>query len=649
MRDDHHLVLFAAFYRGHNETMGKIGRLAYHISRKDKGSISRESPQINEHRRSHAARLYCTSGQTTPCNNVDSRLMKVPHRLSIKTFRRRLSSFDSVPQFAILGIVSGFVTGLVVVLFRLAIEWPLQAMLGNDPENFEGLDPMSALLLPIAGAVVLIPMMIFFSQTDRRVGVVHVLERLARHQGHMPLRNALIQFATGVVALISGQSGGREGPAIHLGAAGSSLIGHYLSLPNNSIRILVGCGAAAAISASFNTPVAGVIFSMEVIIMEYTIAGFIPVILASVVAALMAQLVFGSATAFEIPSVSMTSFFDLPVVIVEGVMIGIFAAAFIKCLILVQRFAPKALWIRLLAAGTLTGSVAMVVPEVLGVGYDTVNMALIGELSVGILIFAFAAKLIVSASVLALGIPVGIIGPTLFIGAMAGGVIAVLAARLVPGVSEPAFYVTLGMGAMMGAVLQAPLAALMAVLELTNNPNIILPAMLVIIIANMTTSQVFGLKSVFLTQMELMGLEFRQNPLSMALNRASVASIMIRSFSRVSRLVPMEAAKSLVIDRAYWLLVDGENGPSFILRTEDLAQYLKSEASEGVEEVDLAAIPATRKDVTSVLLQATLSEALDTLNDSGVQALYVNRITAPLLDSPVGIITREDIESFYQT
>ena len=189
----------------------------------------------------------------------------------------------------------------------------------------------------------------------------------------------------------------------------------------------------------------------------------------------------------------------------------------------------------------------------------------------------------------------------------------------------------------------------MAVLELTNNPNIILPAMLVIIIANMTTSQGFSHKSVFLTQMEMMGLEFRQNPLSMALNRASVASIMIRSFSRVSPLLPIEEAKSLVAERPYWLLVDGEKGPAFILRTEDLEQFLKSDESDGAQQVNLAEIPATRKDVTSVLLRATLSEALDTLNATGVQALYVNRITAPMLDSPVGIITRQDIESFYQT
>ena len=177
-------------------------------------------------------------------------------KLSIRTFRRRLASIDSMPQFAILGLASGFLTGLVIIAFRLAIEWPLDQLLEDGPESFETLDPVSAFSLPIAGALLLVAIFALLSKQDRRVGVIHVIERLARHQGHMPLRNAVVQFITGVIALASGQSGGREGPAIHLGAAGSSLIGQYLQLPNNSVRVLVGCGAAAAISASFNTPVA---------------------------------------------------------------------------------------------------------------------------------------------------------------------------------------------------------------------------------------------------------------------------------------------------------------------------------------------------------------------------------------------------------
>ncbi len=572
--------------------------------------------------------------------------MKLSRKVSMRTFRRRLASFDSIPQFALLGIVSGLVTGLVIIAFRLFIEWPLGFLLTDHAENFESLHSFTAFVLPIAGAIVLIPILAAFSPSDRRTGVVHVLERLARHQGHMPLRNLVIQFFTGAIALASGQSGGREGPAIHLGAAGSSLIGHYMQLPNNSIRVLVGCGAAAAISASFNTPIAGVIFSMEVIIMEYTIAGFIPVILASVVAALLTQLVFGSATAFDVPQVSMASFFDLPMLLFEGVFIGVTAAVLVKCLISVYRVAPEPLWIRLLIAGAFTGMVAMVVPEIMGTGYDTVDLAIIGELGIIVLITVGLLKIVTTATAIALGMPVGIIGPTLFIGAMAGGVIGFMAGLISDDLSSPAFYVMLGMGAMMGAVLQAPLAALMAVLELTNNPNIILPAMLVIIVANMTASQLFGLRSVFLMQMEILGLEFRQNPLSMALNRASVASIMIRSFKRTSRHIVIEDAAELIKDKPLWLLVDNEKKPGFILRTEDLESYLREHDNE---EIDLAAIPATRKDVTSILLQATLSEALDMLNQSGVQALYVNRISAPMMDSPVGIVTREDIETYYQS
>lgn len=578
----------------------------------------------------------------TPICNLVMKLLK----FSIRTFRRRLASIDSVPQFAILGIASGFLTGLVIIAFRLAIEWPLDQLLEDGPESFETLDPAAAFSLPVAGAILLVLIFTVLSKTNRRVGVIHVIERLARHQGHMPLKNALAQFITGVVALASGQPGGREGPAIHLGAAGSSLIGQYLQLPNNSVRVLVGCGAAAAISASFNTPIAGVIFSMEVIVMEYTIAGFIPVILASVVAAMMTQIVFGSLTAFDVPPVVMSSFIDIPILVVEGAFIGVIAAAYVRAMLLFYKISPSKMWQRVMTAGFITGTAALILPEVLGIGYDTVNLALLGELSLVLLLTALVLKLILSSAIIALGIPVGFIGPTLFMGAMAGGMFAFFARFVDAGLSDDALFVMLGMGAMMGAVLQAPLAALMAVLELTNSPGIILPAMLVIIIANMTASQVFGVRSLFLLQMEVLGLEFRQNPLSMALNRASVASIMTRSFARVAPVVELEAARLLVVQKPYWLLVNGKERPAFILRTEDLAQYLSFQPEE---QIDLTAIPATRKDVTSIFLQATLSEALDSLNQSGLQALFVNRISAPLLDSPVGILTREDIESFYQS
>ena len=171
--------------------------------------------------------------------------------------------------------------------------------------------------------------------------------------------------------------------------------------------------------------------------------------------------------------------------------------------------------------------------------------------------------------------------------------------------------------------------------------------MLVIIIANMTASQVFNIKSVFLTQMELMGLEFRQNPLSMTLNRASVASVMSRSFVRINRHISRTEALDIIRDKPIWLLTSHQHpgGASYIVRTADLIHFLDTDPRA---QIDLDEIPATRKDVTGVLLQATLAEALEALNKSGVQALYINRISAPMTESVVGIVTREDIESFYQ-
>ncbi len=269
----------------------------------------------------------------------------------------------------------------------------------------------------------------------------------------------------------------------------------------------------------------------------------------------------------------MVSFYDLPFLVVEGIFIDSIAALFVKAIDLLHRAAPASMSLKLIIAGTVTGLVAMLVHRVLGVGYDTVNGALLGEIPLMLLIAVCFLKLLTSV---AMGMPVGLIGPTIFIGAAAGGILSILANHVSTDLSSPAFYVMLGMGAMMGAALQAPLAALMAVVEMTHNPNIILPAMLGIVIANITASELFGQKSIFVTQMDMLGLEFRQNPLSIALNRASVASIMSRSFQRVPTIISGELLQETLEKRPRWLLVDDEKIPSMILRTEDLVLYLES-------------------------------------------------------------------------
>ena len=371
--------------------------------------------------------------------------------------------------------MAGFLTGLVVLLFRAALEGGAWLTGRENAESFDGLSPWAYLLMPLFGAIVLGIILNRLPADSRRFGVVHVMERLSRYQGHMPLRAALYQFFGGVAALTTGLSGGREGPAVHLGAATSSLLGDAFRLPNNSVRTLVACGSAAAIGASFNTPMAGVIFAMEVVMMEYTIASFIPVILAAVTATVVNRWFFGDVSAFSVPETELRSLLEIPYITLAGIAVGAVGAVFIVLVKTVARFQTGPLWLRTAIAGAVTGCAAMAAPAVLGVGYDTVNHALLGELAWTALAIILVAKTIASAACVGVGLPVGMIGPTLVMGALLGGLLGEVGNAFAPGyASEPALYVMLGMAAMMAAVLQAPLAALLAVLELTGNPAIIL-------------------------------------------------------------------------------------------------------------------------------------------------------------------------------
>ena len=434
-------------------------------------------------------------------------------------------------------MLAGAFTGIVILIFRIAIDFILgHWLLPGDSESFEQLSHFERLMLPMIGAVILGLTLSRLSAKHRRVGVVHVMERLSRHQGRLPGRNALVQFFGGIFALISGFSGGREGPAVHLGAASSSLLGQALELPNNSIRTLVACGTAAAIAGSFNTPLAGVIFAMEVVMMEYTIASFIPVIISAVTATVLTRYFIGSEAAFVIAPVQMNSLLEIPYIVLAGVLIGCVASGFNLAVQLFSRLAHWPFWLRALFAGAITGLAAITVPEIMGVGYDTVNGAMLGQIGLTTLLAIVVFKTLASAGAVGLGIPVGLIGPTFVIGAAVGGALGIVGEMLQPGeAASVGLYVMLGMAAMMAAVLQAPLASLMAVLELTANPNLILPAMLIVVVATLVTNVVFKQKSVFLSTLETLGLQYPPNPVTLHLQRAGVSAIMNRDVVRLPR------------------------------------------------------------------------------------------------------------------
>lgn len=558
--------------------------------------------------------------------------------------RVRLAHADALPLLTLLGLCSGLLSGGVIVLFRILIDTLQTGFLpGGNVENYEGLSVLWRFSLPALGGLAI--GLAFQFAGGVQVGVVHVLERLAYFQGHMPLRNMLYQFFGAALSIVCGHSVGREGPSVHLGAASGSLLGQGLQLPNNSVQTLLACGVAAAIAASFNTPIAGVIFAMEVILLEYTIAGFTPVILAAVSATVVSRAVFGAEPAFIVPQLNMSSLWELPYILVIGLVIGSLAAAFIGLLERITRYGARfPIWQRLTLAGILTGLCGVFVPAIMGIGYDTVNQAMLGELGLGFLVLVVVVKVLATTVSLGLGLPGGLIGPTLYIGACAGGALGLIAESLFPGqVGSPGFYAMLGMGAMMSATLQAPLAALMALLELTYNANIILPGMLAVVLSDIMASHSYGRDSVFLTLLRARGLDYRNNPMAQALRRVGVASAMDTAVTQTPSRLERAAAEALLQAEPQHLLVMKDGKPVSLLLAADLVRWLASHAE--AQAVDLLDIPAARTDLRPIDYRDTLQAALDVMDESGVDALYVTR---GRYGSIVGIITRETIESHYR-
>ena len=270
-----------------------------------------------------------------------------------------MASANAVLGLAVFGLISGLFSGALIVCFRLAAEAVQHEFMPlGDVDNFEGLPRYLQFWLPVAGAFALGLVFQLLRQPERAVGIGHVIERLNYHEGHLPLKNFLAQFVGGVVALISGHSVGREAPSVHIGVAASSFIGRRFGLPNNGVRTLVACGSAAAIAASFNTPLAGVVFAMEVILVEYTIAGFTPVILAAVAGSALSRLAFGDQAVLPLPQVGVTSQYELILIVAMGLACGALSALFVAMVRAIGRFArARPPWLMFTLAGLVTGMV----------------------------------------------------------------------------------------------------------------------------------------------------------------------------------------------------------------------------------------------------------------------------------------------------
>lgn len=548
---------------------------------------------------------------------------------NLAALRRVVARPKSSIQLALLGVLAGLVAAMLIIMFRLVVLIG-QSGFVSEYDNFTQLPETERLILPILAAVFIATFAYLTGFKHYRLGIPYVIHRIKQNYGQMPIWNAVNQFVGGAIALISGFSVGREGPSVHMGAAGASVIASYLHLPFNAMRTLSGCGVAAGISASFNTPLAAVIFVMEVVLREYKVHIFVPVILASVTGAITTQFVFGSDSELALIQVVSIPPWHYPYLVVCGIVLGAVAYGFNKNLMLIIRtFKSVNMFPRLILAGIITGAIGYLVPQAMGSGMSAIDIAVSSPEQVQLLTTILIAKLLATLFALGLGIPGGIIGPVIGLGVILGSLMSYFAAFISPEVNITGTYAVLGMAGLLAATLNAPLAALMTVMELTASHSIIVPAMLVIVSAYLTALQGFGNRSIFLQQLDFQGLKYQVSPAVEALQKVGVIEEMSDKFNLLYSDDKSLIAESLDAADAQTPLIvfDDENGYR-------LAEYdlnLTAEESVSIRYIEM-------QGVTS---QATLGDAFEILRDNRSGVIYVYD---QLKDNDIlGIIRWDDI------
>jgi CIC family chloride channel protein len=395
----------------------------------------------------------------------------VADRFSISRFHLNESRL-----FLILSIVVGIGAGLAAVLFSLSIDLAARTFFGLSPS------PMRLLLVPPLVSIVTGVLLAWVFPGVRGSGVPQTEAAFRLEEGRISPVVPLGKFVTGVLCIGSGHSLGREGPSVQIGAGIASVVGQAFRLSRHRIKELVPVGAAGALSAAFNTPVAAVIFALEEIIGDLNASLIGSTVIASVASVMVARSILGNEPLFHVPPYELVHPAELGAYALLGVLGGLVSLVFCKGLLALRdRFRRLPAATRVLQpamGGVFVGLVLLVVPQVMGVGYEHVDHALNGRLALTTLVLLGAVKLVATIVSYSSGNAGGIFAPTLFMGAMVGGALGTVVLRVSPvPTADPGAYALVGMGTLFAGIIRAPMTSVFMIFEITQDYQILVPLM----------------------------------------------------------------------------------------------------------------------------------------------------------------------------
>ena len=471
----------------------------------------------------------------------------------------------------------------------------------------------------------MVGLFIRFALPGRRPqGVADVMESAALRAGRMDWRAWLGSALVNTASIGSGASVGREGPVVHLGAGIASFIAARLGLGRAQCVTMLGCGVAAAVSASFNAPIAGVFFALEVVIGHYALSAFAPIVIASVVGAIITRIHFGDFPAFVLPSHSITSVLEFPAFAILGVASALVAITFMRSIAVTRALSlkvPAPDWLRPAVGGLLVGLIALVFPNVLGVGYGTTDAAIRELLPFWTLIALLAAKTAATSICLGSGFGGGVFSPSLFLGAMLGGAFGIVATSIFPDQSSGhGAYTLVGMGAVAGCVLGAPISTILIIFELTGDYAITVAVMVGVVVASLITQNVHG-KSFFHWQLGVRGITLTGGLEQSLLSAIKVRDLMRAEFATVPLGATMAQIRECLLEAPHGELfvTDDEGRPHGTITLADLSHSAFDTSNDPL----LRASDVARANPPVVTVEDDLEAAIARMKEAGEEHLGV--------------------------
>ena len=362
------------------------------------------------------------------------------------------------------------------------------SLVGHAGNPLLGLGAWFVVAAPVVGGLVYGPLVSRFAPEARGHGVPEVMFAVNRLGGRMRPQVPIVKSLASAVCIGSGGSVGREGPIVQIGSALGSVLGQIVRVSESQLRLLVACGAAGGIAATFNAPIAGVFFALELILRNFETRSFGLVVLSSVAADAIGRAAFGSHPFLTLPGFSFSSPVELILYAGLGVLASGVGLGFVRVLYAGEDVADRIWrgpdWLRPAVGGVLLGALLLVVPQMYGVGYPVLEHAVAGHYVIAALVGLLAAKVLATSLTMWIGGSGGVFAPSLFMGAMLGSAYGTIAHDALPHVAAAAgAYGLVGMGAVFAAAARAPITAVLIIFELTGDYRVILPLMIAVVVS----------------------------------------------------------------------------------------------------------------------------------------------------------------------